>query len=107
MSRAHEGRCAWRTGKVAWKERGYSKAQALFADGKLLFLTEDGRLVLARVSPERLEILAEAQVTASVSWSLPTLVGATLYLRDQENVLALDLGEDGRPVKRRAAKTRP
>ncbi len=84
----------WKTGKVAWKERGYHKAQALYADGKLLFLTEDGRLVLARVSPQRLEILAEAQVTTSVSWSLPTLIGTTLYLRDEEHVLALNLGEN-------------
>lgn len=83
----------WRTGKVAWKERGYHKAQILHADGKFLFLTEDGRLVLARMSPEGLEILAEAEVTARVSWSVPTLVSTTLYVRDEEHILALDLGE--------------
>lgn len=96
----------WKTGKVAWKERGYHKAQALWADGKLLFLTEDGRLVLARATPERFEVLAEAEVTSSVSWSLPTLVGTKLYLRDQQHVLALDLkphrgGTAVRPYPRR------
>lgn len=83
----------WRTGEVAWRERGYHKAQILHADGKFLFLTEDGRLVLARMSPKGLEVLAEAEVTTRVSWSLPTLVSTTLYLRDEEHVLALDLGE--------------
>lgn len=81
----------WKTGEVAWKTRGFHKAQALYADGKLLFLASDGRLVLARVSPEKLEVLASAQVTEAVSWTLPTLVSTTLYLRDQKHVLALDL----------------
>lgn len=83
----------WRTGEIAWRERGFHKAQALWADGKLLFVVEDGRLVLARATPESLEVLASAQVTGSVSWTLPTLVSTTLYLRDKENILAVDLGK--------------
>ncbi len=86
----------WRTGEIAWRQRGFHKAQSLYADGKLLFLDEDGQLALARISPDGVEILASAEVTKSVSWSLPTLVGTTLYLRDEENVLALDLGEPSR-----------
>ena len=87
----------WRTGEIAWRERGFHKAQALYVrdaggDGKLLFLDEGGQLVLGRVSPQGFEALASAQVTGRVSWTLPTLVGTTLYLRDQEHVLALDLG---------------
>lgn len=81
----------WKTGEVVWKKRGYHKAQALFADGKLLFLDERGQLVLGRASPENFEVLAKARVTEAVSWSLPTLVSTTLYLRDQEHILALDL----------------
>ncbi len=81
----------WKTGEIVWRERGFPKAQALFADGKLLFLDESGQLVLARVSPQGLEVLAKAQVTQDESWTLPTLVGTTLYLRDQEHILALDL----------------
>lgn len=96
----------WRSGEVAWKERGFHKAQALWIaqpgidepgpDDKLLFLTEEGKLVLARVSPQSLEVLAAVGVTEKVSWTLPTLVGTTLYLRDQEHVLALDLGSGDR-----------
>ncbi|MDA8015982.1 MAG: PQQ-like beta-propeller repeat protein [Thermoanaerobaculia bacterium] len=94
----------WRTGKVAWKKRGYHKAQILHADGKFLFLTEDGRLVLARMSPEELQVLAEAKVTGRVSWSLPTLVSTTLYLRDQEHVLAQRRLRSTRPVGAGKAK---
>lgn len=83
----------WKTGKLAWRERGFHKAQCLYADGKLLFLDENGQLALARVSPENLQILAKTRVTDSVSWTLPTLVSTKLYLRDRKHILALDLAE--------------
>ena len=83
----------WKTGAIAWRERGYNKAQSLYADGKLLFLDEDGKLTLARVSPESLDVLASAQVTESVSWTLPTLVSTKLYLRDNKHILAVDLAK--------------
>ncbi len=85
----------WKTGEIAWRHRGFHKAQALLAEDKLLFLDEDGNLSLARVSPEKFELLASAEVTGSVSWSLPTLVGTTLYLRDNEQIMALDLADRG------------
>lgn len=85
----------WKTGKVAWRERGFHKAQSLYADGKLLFLDEAGQLALAKVSPEGPQILAKAPMTESVSWTLPTLVSTKLYLRDRKNIMALDLGRAG------------
>ncbi|MHC4427427.1 MAG: PQQ-binding-like beta-propeller repeat protein [Planctomycetota bacterium] len=83
----------WRTGKTIWRERGFHKAQALYADGKFLFIDENGLLAIARVSPEGMELLAKAQVTEADSWTLPTLVGTTLYARDRKNILALDLAK--------------
>lgn len=83
----------WKTGKIAWRERGHHKAQSLYADGKLLFLDEAGKLTLAKVSPEKLQVLDSAQITEAVSWTLPTLVGTKLYVRDRKNILALELGK--------------
>ena len=85
----------WRTGKLAWRERGLHKAQCLYADGKLIFLDENGQLAIAKVSPKGLQILAKASVTQSVSWTLPTLVSTSLYLRDRKHILALDLAGNG------------
>ncbi|MEM1179680.1 MAG: PQQ-binding-like beta-propeller repeat protein [Acidobacteriota bacterium] len=85
----------WKTGDIAWRRRGFHKAQALYADGKFLFLDEEGKLVLSKVSPTGLEVLASVPVTESVSWTLPTLAGTTLYLRDQTHILAMDLAETG------------
>ncbi len=81
----------WKTGEVTWQEAGFHKAQALWADGKLLFLTEDGRLALARVSPQEFEFLAATKIAAPHAWTLPTLVSTTLFVRDKEKILALDL----------------
>jgi len=84
----------WKTGDIAWRKRGFHKAQSLYADGKLLFLDETGELAIARVSPEDFEVLARAPVAESISWTLPTLVSTKLYLRDNRNILALDLAND-------------
>ena len=81
----------WKTGETAWRERGYHKAQMLYVAEKVLFLDENGKLVLGKVSPEGFELLGMAEITESVSWTLPTLVSTTLYARDQKHIMALDL----------------
>ena len=83
----------WRTGKIAWRERGFHMAQSLFADGKLIFLDQKGRLGLARVSPERFELLDSHQLTDTGSLTLPTLVDGRLYVRDRKQILAVDLAK--------------
>ena len=87
-----------KTGKVAWRKRGFPKSTILLVDGKLLMLDEDGRLTLATASPEGLEIHAQAQVLSAEghkTWTVPTLVGTRLYLRDFEQIMALELGVGG------------
>ena len=85
----------WRTGKIHWRDRSFHKAQSLYADGKLIFLDENGKLVIAKVTPDEFKVLASAQVTEAVSWSLPTLVSGKLYVRDRKHILALDLSAGG------------
>jgi outer membrane protein assembly factor BamB len=81
-----------RTGLIAWQDRSFAKVSFVSADGKVILLDEDGNLGLVTMSPEGLKILARAPVAAAVSWTAPTLIGATLYVRDRVNVMALDLG---------------
>ncbi|HWZ31982.1 MAG TPA: PQQ-binding-like beta-propeller repeat protein [Bryobacteraceae bacterium] len=81
-----------KTGKIGWRQRGFAKAELLWADGKFILADEDGTLALCRMSPEKLEVLSKAQVLESIAWSPPTLVGTRLYLRDRKNIVALDLG---------------
>lgn len=90
-----------KTGQPAWQHRGFGRASMLYADdpsagsgqGKAIIMDEDGELALARLAPEGVTILAEAKkVFDTTSWTVPTLVGRTLYARDREKIVALDLG---------------
>jgi outer membrane protein assembly factor BamB len=79
------------TGKVAWQVR-FPKSTLLRADGKLLLLGEDGKLALAVASATGLEVIARASVLETKAWTVPTLVGTILYVRDRKRISALDLG---------------
>ena len=81
-----------KSGRVVWQDRSFSRAQLLYADGKVVVLDEDGTLGLATLSPEGLKVLARASVLQNVSWTPPTLVGTTLYARDRKTIAAFNLG---------------
>jgi len=81
-----------KTGKIAWQDRSFSRAQLLYADGKLIILDEDGNLGLATVSPQGMKVLARAPVLANLAWTPPTLAGTTLYVRDRKTIAAFNLG---------------
>jgi outer membrane protein assembly factor BamB len=81
-----------KTGQARWQHRGFSRASLLHAGDKAIILDEDGDLALARLAPERVTILSEAKIFETTSWTAPTLVGTTLFARDREKIVALDLG---------------
>jgi len=81
-----------KTGEIAWRKRGFAKANCLYADGKLIILDEDGMLYLTTANPEDLTVHSQVELLDKVSWTVPTLVGKTLYVRDKSSILALDLG---------------
>ncbi|UCG34198.1 MAG: PQQ-like beta-propeller repeat protein [Phycisphaerales bacterium] len=80
------------TGERKWASREVSAATTVYADGKIIILTEDGELLLATVTPEALTVHCRHQITERESFSAPTLVGTTLYVRDRKYIMALDLG---------------
>lgn len=80
-----------KTGEPAWRERGFTKANMVYADGKLILLDEDGELALVTVDPKGMEILSQAKVAERYAWAAPTLVDKTLYVRDRKKIMALDL----------------
>jgi len=80
------------TGKTVWRQRGFRKANCVYADGKLIILDEDGKLALTTISPEGLTVLSECTIAERYAWAAPTLVGKTLFVRDRKHIMALDLG---------------
>lgn len=80
------------TGKVVWRQRGFTKATMVYADGKLIILDEDGQLALATASPDGLKVISKCTIGERYAWACPTLVGTTLYVRDRKHIMAFDLG---------------
>ncbi len=82
-----------KTGEPVQRIRGYGSTNGIYADGKLILLDDAGRLILADVSPGRINIRSTVQLLDSLTWTVPTLVGSTLFLRDKNSIMAFDLGK--------------
>jgi outer membrane protein assembly factor BamB len=83
-----------KTGQPGWSSREFAKTSFLAADGKLIILDEHGWLVLAKCNPDgSLKALAKARLLTPNAWTVPTLAGTTLFLRDRVTIMALDVGK--------------
>jgi hypothetical protein len=80
------------TGEVAWQEQGFSLANLVSADGKILLLDVEGVLALGTAGPEALKVNSKASMLKAQAFTAPTLADKTLYLRDLDKIMAIDLG---------------
>jgi outer membrane protein assembly factor BamB len=81
-----------KTGNVLWRHRSFPRASFVFADDRFIILDEDGQLLLATPTREGLTVTAKTALLGNPSWTVPSLSGTRLYLRDRKNILALELG---------------
>lgn len=94
-----------KTGDMAYRKRGFAKATLLMAGDKFLVLDEDGKLGLVEATPDKFDILAQAKVLDHVAWTVPTLDGTKLYLRDKKKMVALELGSKAYAAANAAGKS--
>ncbi len=80
------------SGELAFRQRGFAKANLLVAGERLIILDEDGNLAVGTPSPEGIEIHARAKVLDRLAWTVPTLLGTRLYVRDRHQMKAFELG---------------
>ena len=74
----------WRTGKACWESRALTSGEAVYADGRLYCLAEDGRVGLVNVSASGFELVSQFRLTTEKArdyWAHPVLFGGRLYLR--------------------------
>jgi outer membrane protein assembly factor BamB len=82
----------YRDGQLMWSQGGVGCGSVLAADGRLLVLTEDGRLLIAPVSPEAFKPTVEAAVLTGTCWTPLSLANGLLYARNEAgDVACLDL----------------
>jgi outer membrane protein assembly factor BamB len=79
------------TGEMVWRDRSVARATLVGAGSRLILLDEDGNLALATPGDTGLIVLAKAQILDGRSWTAPTLSGTTLFVRNQKEIVALDL----------------
>jgi hypothetical protein len=82
-----------KTGESAWQHRGFGRSSLLQVGDKTIVMDEDGDLALAKLTPAGPTILSQTKLFETTTWTVPTLVGTTLYARDREKIVALNLGE--------------
>jgi hypothetical protein len=80
------------TGKILWQTRDFAKASFIWADGKLIVVDQDGYLGLATATPEKLTVHSKVLLLSPLAWTLPTLAGTQLYVRDRKVIMALNVG---------------
>ena len=80
-----------RTGEVKWRARGFQRGSLIVADGHLIVLGEQGRLALVEADPSRYKEKGQVQILTGRSWTSPALAMGKLYLRNQKELVCLDL----------------
>jgi len=78
-------------GTTLWQQRGLGHGSLFAADGKLIALSDKGKLVLADATPEGYKELGSVQAFTTKTWTVPTLAGGRLYLRDEKEIVAFDI----------------
>jgi len=80
------------SGKVLWRQRDIPKAGLVhIGDHKLLMMAEDGRLITATVNRTGIDIQSDTSLLNHPAWTIPTVVGETLYLRDCGQLIRITL----------------
>jgi outer membrane protein assembly factor BamB len=83
-----------RTGEVVWRENGsrsFRKGSLTIAGGNLFILGEGGTLTVAEATPAGYRARASVRVSANKCWTAPVVAGGRLYVRDEAQIVCLDL----------------
>ncbi len=88
--------CFHPSGELVWAsgpDRRYGLGPYLLTGDKLLVLSDDGELTLARVSPSAFRELDKAKLLSGRdAWGPMALVGRRLLLRDDRRMICVDVG---------------
>ena len=81
------------TGKVKWEWRSYLyRGSMIYSDGHFIAMGEFGDLALLQLSPAgHKELTRVPRVLTTPAWTVPTLSGGLLYLRDTKKLICMDL----------------
>lgn len=79
------------TGEARWRARDFGHGSLVYADGHLIVLGDKGTLALVQATAEEYREGARYQIFKGRTWTVPTLAGGKLYLRDEKEIVSLDV----------------
>jgi outer membrane protein assembly factor BamB len=86
------------TGEQKWVHRGYGKGSLILADGLLYILSDQGQIILAEATPAGFQEKGKIKVMEGKTWTAPVLSHGRLYLRDEDEMIVLDVRTPAAPV---------
>ncbi len=83
----------WKTGNEMWVNKGVGAGAALYADGMLYCLGENGQVALVETSPSSYKEHGTFSLPdgGDKSWNHPVILDGRLYLRRENNLYAYDI----------------
>lgn len=75
------------TGKVLWSSPAADTGNLTAADGKLIWITGRGELVIVEARPDKYTEVARAQITGGKCWTVPVLANGRLYVRNAQGTI--------------------
>ena len=77
----------FQTGTVKWAHEGLGVGSLMLAGGRLIALSDKGRLVIAQASPPGYTELGAAQILEGKCWTVPVLANGRIYARNADGDL--------------------
>ncbi len=83
------------TGEVKWSQDGIGSGALMAADGKLIILSEQGELIIAKASQQGFEPTARHDVMDGKCWTVPVLSNGLIYCRNEVgDVVCVDVRKE-------------
>ncbi len=93
------------TGNVKWTaDEGLGRSAFIWAEGNLIALGERGELALIKASPEKYEEISRVQLLEYPCWTPPVLSHGLLYIRNETNLVCLNLKNTSSLLKNPSGK---
>lgn len=79
-------------GETRWAKRGFGKGSLLVAGGRLVVLSDKGKLLLVDGGPDEYREFGSAQVLEGKSWTAPSYGGGKVCVRNLAEMACVELG---------------
>jgi len=80
-----------KTGEKKWTKRGYGKGSLIRVGNQLLVLSDKGKLIQVKATPEAFTEMGNIQAIVGKSWTAPSFSDGKIYLRNLSEMACYEL----------------